>query len=392
MQSHELLTQFRALFGGSPRLYRAPGRVNLIGEHTDYNGGLVMPAAIQFHTRVATAARADQRLRVHSLNFGETVELQLPIRARDQSSLGLGSHSGVHWSDYVAGVAWSLATAGHAVTGADLLIHSNVPIGSGLSSSAALEVSVAFALLDLAGLQLERQSLALLCQRAEKNYVGMRCGAMDQLASACGRAGYALMIDCRLLEIAAVNVGDAALVVCNTMVRHQLAGGEYNLRRAQCEQAVRALARHWPAVSTLRDLRPEQLSEAERLLDPLLFKRARHVITENARVLAMRDALANGEPVVAGELMQQSHDSLRDDYVVSCDELDLMVRLALGIDGVYGARMTGGGFGGCTVNLVAPATVAEFKARIASEYAKATGHTPEIYVCAPADGVSRIEL
>jgi galactokinase len=375
-----------------PRLYRAPGRVNLIGEHTDYNAGLVMPAAIQFQTLVAAAPRTDQRLRVRSLNFDDTVEFDLPVRGREAAA----SRDTAHWSDYVTGVAWSLAREGFVSSGADLLIHSSVPIGSGLSSSAALEVAVGYALLDLAAQEGARpvdcQQLALLCQRAENDYVGMRCGAMDQLASACGRAGYALMLDCRSLATEAVSVGDAVLVVCNTMVRHSHAGGEYNQRREQCESAVHTLAARWPDVIALRDVQPHQLGQAESLLDPLKFKRVRHVVTENARVLAMRDALAAGQLHAAGKLMQRSHDSLRDDYAVSCSELDLMVQLAMQNDGVYGARMTGGGFGGCTVNLVAPGAVNDVSERIASGYQQATGHRPDIYRCTPADGVSRIEL
>jgi galactokinase len=392
MQHDELLRQFRALFGGAPRLYRAPGRVNLIGEHTDYNAGLVMPAAIQFETLVAAAPRTDQRLRVRSLNFDATVEFDLPVHGREAAA----SRDTTHWSDYVAGVAWSLAHDGVVCSGADLLIHSSVPIGSGLSSSAALEVAVGYALHELAAPEgthpIDRQRLALLCQRAENDYVGMRCGAMDQLASACGRAGYALMLDCRSLVATAVSVGAAALVVCNTMVKHSHAGGEYNQRREQCESAVRTLAARWPEVTALRDVQPHQLGEAESLLDPLQYQRVRHVVTENARVLAMRDALAAGQLHAAGKLMQRSHASLRDDYAVSCSELDLMVQLGMQNDGVYGARMTGGGFGGCTINLVAPDAVTTVTDRIAVDYLKATGLQPEIYVCAPADGVSRIEL
>jgi galactokinase len=392
MRHEELLAQFRAHFGGAPRLYRAPGRVNLIGEHTDYNAGLVMPAAIQFQTLVAAAPRTDSRLRIRSMNFDETVEFAVPLRTHDAAA----SRGAAHWSDYVAGTAWSLARDGIVSGGADLLIHSTVPIGSGLSSSAALEVAVGYALLDLAAPDsdraVDRQRLALQCQRAENDYVGMRCGAMDQLASACGRAGYALMLDCRSLATETVSVGDATLVVCNTMVRHSHAGGEYNQRREQCESAVRTLATRWPNVTTLRDVLPEQLPEAETLLEPLLFRRARHVVSENARVVAMRDALAAGQLRAAGELMQRSHASLRDDYAVSCNELDLMVRLALELDGVYGARMTGGGFGGCTINLVSPDAVANLTRRMAADYQQATGLQPDIYVCTPADGVGRIPL
>jgi galactokinase len=382
LRNDELLSDFRARFGGTPRLYRAPGRVNLIGEHTDYNDGFAMPAAIQFQTRVAAAPRHDRRLRVRSVNFDEQIELQLPLSPSKRAS--------AHWSDYVAGVAWALEADGLALAGADLLIDGGVPMGSGLSSSAALEVAVAFALADLEGRQRSGTELALLCQRAENEYVGMRCGVMDQFTSANGRSGCALLLDCRSLTSTPVHVGDAALLVCNTMIRHQLAGGEYNRRRADCEQGVAQLRNRWPAVRALRDVSMKQLLAVEAQLEPRIFRRCRHIITENVRVLAMQTALGAGELQQAGELMRQSHSSLRDDYEVSCAELDLMVRLAEGLNGVYGARMTGGGFGGCTINLVAPDAVAAVSAEVAAHYHAATGHQPEIYVCTPAEGVGRI--
>jgi galactokinase len=383
----ELLGAFRAKFGAEPRLYRAPGRVNLIGEHTDYNAGLVMPAAIQFYTLVAAAARSDHRLRVHSVNFDATVEIALPA---DYQRAAPPQPSG-HWRDYVGGVARSLGLAGYPSEGADLMIVGNVPIGSGLSSSAALEVAVGFALTDLSGAQPDLKQLALLCQRAENDYVGTRCGIMDQFAAAFGRAGFALLLDCRSLEIEPVSIGAAELVVCNTMIRHKLAAGEYNQRRRECEQGVQALARHRPAITALRDVTLDELLHQEKALDEVVFRRCRHIISENLRVTAMRDALSAADLNAAGKLMGQSHQSLRDDFEVSCDELDLMVNIATPLEGVYGARMTGGGFGGCTVNLVAPGAVEAFKAEVAARYAQATGHWPEIYVCQPADGVARIE-
>jgi galactokinase len=387
-----LRTEFIERFAAAPRFYRAPGRVNLIGEHTDYNGGFVMPAAIQFYTTVAIAARPDRRLRVRSMNFAETFEGPLP----DATAAPPRGHRR-HWMDYVLGVARALQQQGVVLRGADLLIHGEVPLGSGLSSSAALEVAVALALSTLAGGQpLDKITLAKLCQRAENDYVGMRCGIMDQFASVFGRAGHALRIDCRSLEHQLLPLdrpladgGPATqLVICNTMVRHRLAGGEYNRRREECEQGVRALAHIVAGIEALRDISPSVLRAHETALDAIIYRRCRHVVTENERVGAAAAALGAADLVGFGQLMRDSHRSLRDDYEVSCDELDLMVRLAEPIDGVYGARMTGGGFGGCTVNLVRTDAVARFRSLITEGYTQATAHTPEIYVCEAADGAA----
>jgi galactokinase len=391
---HALRREFTEGFGGSPRLFRAPGRVNLIGEHTDYNAGWVMPAAIQFDTTVAIAPRADAMLRVRSTNFAET--LQVPVPAADAAPK---SGQGAHWIDYVLGVAHALRRHGVALPGADLLIHGEVPLGSGLSSSAALEVSVALAWSSLAGsAPPDRLTLAKLCQSAENDYVGMRCGIMDQFASACGIAGHALLLDCRSLEHQPVPLGATAaqgpapqIVICNTMVRHRLAGGEFNRRRRECEEGVRALAGRLPGIRTLRDLSPALLRDHEDVLGPMLLCRCRHVVSENDRVVAAAAALRSRDLATVGRLMGESHRSLRDDYEVSCDELDLMVRLAEDLDGVYGARMTGGGFGGCTVNLVRADAVPRFAAVIAERYAQATGHRPEVYVCAAAAGAGAVD-
>jgi galactokinase len=392
----QLSADFTALFSTEPRLFRAPGRVNLIGEHTDYNAGFVMPAAIRFYTTVAIAPRADRQLRIHSANFAETREVTLPGPLATQGRIGQSSH----WIDYVCGVAWALEEHGMPLRGADLLIHGDVPLGAGLSSSAALEVAVGLALTSIAGHRLEGMQLAKICQRAENQYVGMRCGIMDQFAAIHGRAGHAMMLDCRSFEHRllslqgpAGNSGQSAqLVICNTMVRHELAGSEYNRRREQCEQGVQALARLAPGIETLRDVTSELLRAQEAALDPLIYRRCRHVVTENERVLAAARTLEAADLDGFGRLMRESHRSLRDDYEVSCDELDLMVRLAESIDGVYGARMTGGGFGGCTVNLVHAAKVEEFRLRLAAGYARATGRRAEIYVCETADGAAPVQL
>jgi galactokinase len=389
----EIVREFIDRFAATPRCYRAPGRVNLIGEHTDYNGGLVMPVAIQFDTTVAVAPRADRRLRVRSTHFEETREIEL-----SRGSIDRRRESPVQWIDYVAGVAHMLQELSGPLPGADLLIHGAVPLGAGLSSSAALEVSVALALCSLAGQRPDKLALAKLCQRAENEYVGMRCGIMDPFASVYGRSGHALKIDCRSLECDFVPLNPlpsrapVQIVVCNTMVRHQHAGGEYNRRREECEHGVRSLGKMVQGVESLRDVSPEMLRSHERALDPLVYRRCRHVVTENERVRAGAAALEAGDFEAFGSLMRDSHRSLQEDFEVSCVELDLMVRVSLSIEGVYGARMTGGGFGGCTVNLVRADAVPRFTAEVAERYCEGAGHRPQIYVCAAADGAGAVEI
>jgi galactokinase len=380
--SSQLLDQFRRAFGPEPRLFRAPGRVNLIGEHTDYNDGFVLPAALELATTVAAAPRADRALRVRSLLTGETVAFDLDeADARPRR----------HWSDYVRGVAIMLERAGHRLPGADLLIASDVPVGSGLSSSAALEVATGFALLSLAGLPIDRKQLALTCQRAENDFVGMRCGIMDQFIACHGTAGHALLLDCRSLDYRLVPIAPAArLVICNSMVHHKLAGGEYNLRRQECERGVALLAPALPAIRALRDVTAEQLEANRQLLPELTYRRCRHIVSENDRVLRAGAALAEGRLDEFGRLMVQSHASMRDDYEISCRELDLLVDLALGCAGVLGSRMTGGGFGGCTVSLVEAGAVERVTECVARDYRQATGLAPEIWVCSPGAGVGAV--
>jgi galactokinase len=392
-----LRAEFIERFSSTPEFFRAPGRVNLIGEHTDYNAGFVMPAAIQFYTTVGIAPRSDRRLRVRSTNFAETLEAAVPDADVIISRL---SAQPTKWIDYVLGVAYALEVHGVSIGGADLLIHGDVPIGAGLSSSAALEVAVALALSMLAGSPLRPLSLAKICQKAENDYVGMRCGIMDQFAAVFGRAAHALKIDCRSLEHELVPLdlynSDAIpavqIVICNTMVRHKHAGGEYNRRREQCERGVSSLKRVLPDITALRDVTPAELQAHEAALDPLVYRRCRHIVTENERVVAGAQALKVGALEMFGQLMRESHQSMRVDYEISCHELDLMVRLAESIDGVYGARMTGGGFGGCTVNFVRMDAVTEFRSLIAERYTGATGLTPEIYVCKAADGAGRVQF
>jgi galactokinase len=380
----QLLDEFKVRFGTSASIYRAPGRVNLIGEHTDYNDGFVLPAAIEFYCWAAAAPRRDRKLVIHSENFKETIEV------------GLGSLSPLekkHWANYPLGVAWALAQAGKPLTGANLYISGEVPLGAGLSSSAAVEVAIGFALLNQSGLAVDRAELAQLCQKAENEFVGARVGIMDQFVSCFGRASHALLLDCRSLEHKFVKLPeDLQLVICNTMVRHELASGEYNARRAECEEGVRILRIVLPEVRALRDVTLSQLEEHRRILPAKVIARCRHVITENARVKSAVEALHRGESKALGPLMKDSHRSLRDDYEVSCRELDLMVEIAMAQPGLIGARMTGGGFGGCTINLVESAAVSNFRRNVAAEYSSKTSLTPEIYVSPASEGAQQIAL
>jgi len=364
------------------RVFRAPGRVTLIGEHTDYNDGFVMPAAIDFYTWVRVSPLDTRQLRIKSQNYGEEVEVDLD----DPNIAARG-----HWSDYPIGVAVMLERAGHRLRGARLEIRGEVPIGSGLSSSAAIEVATACALTAISGLEIDRRELALICQRAENEFVGARVGIMDQFVSLFGQAHKALLLDCRSLEFKLLPVPDnVRLIICNTMVKHALASSAYNERRAQCEAGVKHLQRAVPHVKALRDVTREQLEQYGHDLPEVIYRRCRHVITENERVLAAANALERRDLKEFGTLMAESHRSLRDDYEVSSAELDLMVELAQPIEGVYGARMTGGGFGGCTVNLVVAEHTDQFRERVAVGYERATQLKPEIYICNASNGADEV--
>jgi galactokinase len=377
-----IATAFDKLYGARPRIYSAPGRVNLIGEHTDYNEGFVMPAAIDFSTCVAVSPRNDRSIVIQSDQFSGKAELDLDRPPKQGRR---------HWSDYPFGVAIKLEEAGHRLNGANLLVKGNVPIGSGLSSSAAIEVATALALLDNSNASIDRLALAKICQKAENEFVGARSGIMDQFIACFAEKDYAIMLDCRSLESTPLPLpADAKLVVCNTMIKHELASGEYNQRREECEAGVRILARHLPNVTSLRDVTADDLEHLRSELPEIIYQRCRHVVTENDRVLRAADALRSGDLLLFGKLMDESHRSLRDDYQVSCKELDLMVEFANEVEGVFGARMTGGGFGGCTINLVASDRVDAFKQYVAPRYAEAVGKDPEIYMCSAAPAASRV--
>jgi len=332
---------------------------------------------------VAAAPGSRRLVRVYTMNLNESAEFDLDAERKPRA----GS-----WLDYVEGMARSLEACGARLTGTDLVIQSNVPVGAGLSSSAALEISVGMSLLTIAGLEIDGKSLALAGQAAEHEYVGIKCGIMDQYVATTGSSGHALLIDCRSVESTPVPIGfgDLAIVVCDTGIRHALASSEYNRRRSECEQGVRLLAELLPGVKSLRDVSLDSFQQYEKELPEVIEKRCRHVVTENYRTLAARALLEEGDGPGFGRLMLDSHASLRDDYEVSCAELDLLVELAMGVKGTLGARMTGGGFGGCTVNVVRSDCIDQFRDSVQYEYARKTNVSPTIHVVEAADGAKEI--
>lgn len=362
------------------RVFRAPGRVNLIGEHIDYNDGFVLPAAINFWTYVSVTPRPGRTIRAVSGAFPNedlVFSLDDPLVKPQR-----------RWTDYVHGVALEIDAQFGPLTGADLHIRSDVPIGAGLSSSAALEMAVATALVSIASIRVAPIDLARACMKAETEFAGTRCGIMDQFISALGVAGHATLLDCRSLDHRQVPIpSDVRLIICNSMVKHQLTGGEYNERRMDCEDAARYLD-----VPSLREATLEVLEEAGADLPDRVRARCRHVITEIRRTLRAAEALQREDLQVFGGLMYESHSSLRDDYEVSCPELDLLVSIARAIPGVYGARMTGAGFGGCTVNLVARESVEMFRALVTEAYFRNTGVEPEIYASNAVNGAEEVLL
>jgi len=372
----KLRSRFEDKYASSPRIYRAPGRVNLIGEHTDYNDGFVLPCAIDFATYVAAAQRSDRTIHAASLNFEQELDLDLdkPAPQTDKT-----------WTRYVQGVGVILERSGRRLIGADLLIDSDVPLGAGLSSSAALEISAAFALATLAGHTLDGMELAKIGQAAEHEFAGVRSGIMDQFASVFGQAEKALFLDCRSLEWKSVSTAEAQFVICNTKTSHDLAEGEYNKRRGECEAAAEFFGK-----ASLRDVLFDDFNHRSKEMPHVLRKRARHVLTENERVLRAVDALTEGDLDTFSRLLNESHESLRDDFEVSSKELDLMVGLARR-NGAIGARMTGGGFGGCTINLLKIEDPADFIEKMTGDYRDKTGITPEIYPCKASEGVRELE-
>ncbi|MBR7621421.1 galactokinase [Phenylobacterium sp. 20VBR1] len=371
----DLAAAFRARFGAEPRLFRAPGRINIIGEHTDYSEGFVLPAAIDRWCVVAAAPNGLGRLRVVSQTFGQEVEADLATLTPRGD-----------WTDYVAGPAKTLLEAGLPIVGADLLIASDVPVGAGVSSSAALQVAVTRALLALSGVEADGVQVALWTRASENRFVGMPCGIMDSFASANGVEGGALMLDCRSLDATPATLPEgASFLLINSMVSHRLVGGEYRQRREDCEAAARTLD-----VPTLRDVAQGDLPAALRKLSGDPAKRCRHVVTENARVGRAVTAMAAGDLAALGDLMNQSHASLRDDMEVSLPVVDQLAAIAQATPGVHGARLMGGGFGGCVIALVDTAAVEAVQAAIVAAYGAVIGEVPDAFACRAVAGASEV--
>ncbi len=377
----QVTAAFREQFGENPTfVVRAPGRVNLIGEHTDYNDGFVLPMAIDRATWVALRPRPDRQVSVHSLNLGKTAVFNL-----DEMTPGKG------WQEYIKGMAWALQAEGFPLQGWEGVLAGNVPIGAGLSSSAALELAIARAFCAASGWEWPPVKMAQVSQKADNHWVGIQSGIMDQMISAMGQAGHALLIDCRTLVYEAVPLPptddgvETAVVVLDTATRRGLVDSAYNERRAQCEAAAAFFG-----VKALRDVSIGDFLAAEAQMEPLMRKRARHVVTENLRTLNAAKAMQNADAVLLGQLMNESHESLRDDYEVSSEALNTMVDIARQQPGCLGARMTGAGFGGCAVALIRGDVAAEFVTAVAEAYKVKTNLTPNIYVCRPSEGAAII--
>jgi galactokinase len=385
----QLLAKHGEAFGGAERVrvFQAPGRVNLLGEHTDYSGGFCMPAAINFNTLVAANARKDRRLRVHSVEFERSAEFELDVLT------SLPEQRDGEWSSYCAGVAWSLLKEGIALRGADMSLSGNVPLGAGLSSSASVEVATATALLGVAEEVLSRPRVALVCQRAENDYVGAPCGIMDQFIAANGVCGQALALDTRNLtsELAPIPE-NLRLVVANSMVKHSVGDGEYGTRRREVEEAAHALSLVRPEIRQLRDATLADLEANRGRMSEAAFRRARHVITDSQRVVDGLASLRLGDARRFGKLMCAAHVSYRDDFEASCAECDLLVDLAMKQEGCLGSRLTGGGFGGCTVSLVEASCAQGFAVALKEGYQSATGVLAEVYLCTTADGAGAVRL
>jgi len=381
-----LSAQHQIRFGTEPDIFAAPGRVNLIGEHTDYAEGFVMPAAIDFATLAAISPRSDGKIVMYAENFAEE-------RAFDAAALPRRAAN--HWSDYPLGVLAMLAGEGNKIPAFSLTLWGDVPLASGLSSSASIEVATALAVTSLIGVSYPGAILARLCQRAENEFVGANCGIMDQFISANGAEDHALLLDCRDLSYRLAPIpSHVALVIANTMVKHSVAGGEYTSRRAQVEEAAAVIGRHRPEVKFLRDATLDDLARWGAEMSPEAVKRARHVISENTRTVAAAGALLQGDLKTLGRLMAEAHASYSRDFEASCVEADAMVALAQDLPGLIGARLTGGGFGGCTINLVERDVAEEFAEELGARYALETGIEPQVLICNASNGahaVSRSE-
>ncbi|KAB2871705.1 MAG: galactokinase [Bacteroidales bacterium] len=383
MQIDEIKDLFYNNFGSSCRIFSAPGRINIIGEHTDYNNGFVLPAAIDKRVYLAIAATDDWVITINSVDYNETVSFNLFA-----SAVALP-----HWAIYPYGVVQEIKELGCLLGGFNAVVCGEIPTGAGLSSSAALESVFAFALNTLFKLNLSTLTLAKIGQRAEHNFAKVKCGIMDQFASLHGKSGQVVKLDCRSLdyEYFPLELGDYEFILVDTGVKHSLASSEYNLRRQQCDEGVKALQQINTAIMSLRDITLKDLTTIKGTVSEKVYQCCEYVAEENSRVLDTCNALTNNQIEKVGELMYQSHAGLRDKYKVSCEELDLLVDTALSINGVIGSRMMGGGFGGCTLNLVKKMRAGEFKAKIEIAYIQKYGKKPAFYEVTIDKGADEIE-
>lgn len=374
----QVVTEFERQFGAPPSVVvRAPGRVNLIGEHTDYNEGFVMPMAIDRATWIAVRPRADRTVRLHSMDHDETTEFRLDALER-----------GKGWQEYPKGVAWALREKGYALTGWEGTTICDVPLGAGLSSSASYELAVARAFAGVSGFSWDAPKMALISQQAENQWVGVNCGIMDQMISAVGEQDHAVLIDCRTLETTSLPLPEGtSVVILDTATRRGLVDSAYNERRRQCEEASRYFG-----VRFLRDVTLEQFDARGKQLDEVTRRRARHVITENARTRMAAEAMKRNDALCLGELMNLSHDSLRDHFEVTNHELNVIVDLSRATRGCLGARMTGAGFGGCAVALIESVQAGDFVKGVVSAYRDETGLNPAAYVCRASEGASEVKM
>jgi len=365
-------------FGQQGHASAAPARVNLIGEHTDYTGGFVMPMAIGFHTIAVISPRQDGRAIFYSANYKEEASFEV-------ASLKAAPRD--HWSDYPAGVLWALQQENISLGGFSMTLAGDVPLGAGLSSSASVEVATAMALQHHAGVKLPLEKLATLCRRAENDYVGAKCGIMDQFVVAGAVAHRAMLLDCRSLAFDLLPLPEQIrVVICNSMVKHAVATGEYGDRRDEVEAGQAVIQRERPGVNLLRDATLEDLEACKNMMSASSFMRCRHIITENQRVTAAREALLQEDMKRFGTLMIEAHKSMRDDFQASCAEIDLLVEIAMQQPDCFGSRITGGGFGGCTVNIVRAESAEQFVATLQEQYAAKTGIAAQCFVTAPSDG------
>ena len=372
--------QFKKLFGEAPLIVRSPGRVNLIGEHTDYNMGYVLPGAIDRAIYFAIAPRDDSFSQLYAVDMHEGYDFNLSDIQNSEK----------RWPNYLIGVVDQFKKAGYDVNGFNCVFGGDIPIGAGLSSSAAVEAGLAFSLDHVFDLKIDKLTLVTLAQKAENEFVGVQCGIMDQFINIFGVENKVLRLDCRSLEFEyfPFQFHDIAILLFNTNVSHTLASSEYNKRRKECSQGVTLMRRTFPRVQSLRDVTPEMLDETAPILGPILFRRCKYVVEENLRLLRACGGLSENDPNVVGKAMYESHEGLSHDYEVSCAELDFLVSLVKGVPGVYGARMMGGGFGGCTINLVAKDQVADIGTLVRKQYKNKFNHDPDMYEISLSEGTN----